>query len=256
MAPLIDVLPRNDRGASTSRSPKLRALPLSPITVQSTTMFCMPTVAHSRKHTAMRRCGPEVMAFTTSGWVMAAAAPSRCSLNLGSVTLRETSAASTSSMSTGSAARTVGASIASARPSSVISFLILHLNIACLSPYLEHQLALEVARRTDAERPPGLRQLEQRDLGRADGADATELGDPLEVWPVARHRRPQRSDIAAIRLGRLRAGGDEGRASAPLQHGEGACRDVAAHGLEHRVAVLRDLGEIRSEERRVGKEGR
>mgnify|MGYP003694560609 CR=1 FL=1 len=77
MALLIEVLPTNDRGASTSLSPKPRAESPSPINVQSTTTFCMPTVAHSTKQTAMRRFGPEVMAFSTSGSEMAAAAPSR-----------------------------------------------------------------------------------------------------------------------------------------------------------------------------------
>ena len=128
MALLIEVLPENDRGSSTSLPPKLRAESLSPITIQSMTTACWPAVAHSRKHMAMRRFGPEVMAFTTSGWVMAAAAPSRCSLNLGSVTLRETSAASTSSRSTGSAARTAGGESISARLSSAATTL-----IACLT---------------------------------------------------------------------------------------------------------------------------
>ena len=55
MAALIEVLPANDRGASTSRSPKLRAAAALPIAVQSTTTLCWPAVAHSTKHTAMRR---------------------------------------------------------------------------------------------------------------------------------------------------------------------------------------------------------
>ena len=124
MAPLSEVLPANDRGVSISRSPKPRAEPSSRITVQSTTTTCMPVVAHSTKHTAMRRFAPEVMAFSTSGCVMAAAAPSRCSLNLPSVTLRETSAASTSSRSTGSAARAAGAASDNARLSNAIMILI------------------------------------------------------------------------------------------------------------------------------------
>jgi hypothetical protein len=77
MALLIEVLPANDRGISTSLSPKLCAEASSSINVQSTTTFCMPVVAHSRKHTAMRRFGPDVMARSTSGSEMAAAAPSR-----------------------------------------------------------------------------------------------------------------------------------------------------------------------------------
>ena len=77
MALEIDVLPANDRGASISLSPKPRADWPSPIIVQSTTTLCRPVVAHSTKHTAMRRFGPEVMALTTSGSEMAAAAPSR-----------------------------------------------------------------------------------------------------------------------------------------------------------------------------------
>ena len=77
MALEIEVLPTNDRGASTSLSPKPRAASPSPIIVQSTTTLCWPVVAHSTKHTAMRRFGPEVMAFTTSGSEMAAEAPSR-----------------------------------------------------------------------------------------------------------------------------------------------------------------------------------
>src|SRR5688572_25281432 len=124
MAWLIAVLPENDRGSSTSLPPKLRADSASAITVQSTTTFCWPAVAHSRKQTAMRRLGPDAMARTTSGWVMAAAAPSRCSLNLGSVTLRETSAASTSSRSTGSAARAAGGQSVDTRLSSATTILI------------------------------------------------------------------------------------------------------------------------------------
>ena len=42
MAPLIEVLPANDRGTSTSLSPKLRAASPSAINVQSTTTVCMP----------------------------------------------------------------------------------------------------------------------------------------------------------------------------------------------------------------------
>ena len=77
MALLIDVLPMDDRGVSINLSPKRRAEASPSITVQSTTTFCTPTVAHSMKHTAMRRCEPEVMARTTSGFASAAAAPSR-----------------------------------------------------------------------------------------------------------------------------------------------------------------------------------
>ena len=58
MAWLIAVLPANDRGSSTSLPPKLRAASPSAITVQSTTTFCWPAVAHSRKQTAMRRLRP------------------------------------------------------------------------------------------------------------------------------------------------------------------------------------------------------
>ena len=67
MAWLIEVLPENERGSSTSLPPKLRAESLSAITVQSITTFCWPAVAHSTKQMAMRRFGPEVMARTTSG---------------------------------------------------------------------------------------------------------------------------------------------------------------------------------------------
>ena len=77
MAALIDVLPANDRGLSISLSPKLRAEAPSSITIQSMTTFCMLADAHSTKQMAMRRLGPDVMARTTSGCVMAAAAPSR-----------------------------------------------------------------------------------------------------------------------------------------------------------------------------------
>ena len=51
-------------------------------------------------------------------------------------------------------------------------------------------------------------------------------------------------DVAAVRLWRLRARGDEGRAAARLQHGKRALRDVAADGVEHRIAAAHDLGEI------------
>ena len=74
---LIEVLPAKDLGVSINLSPKLRAWAALPMIVQSMTTLCWPAVAHSRKHTAMRRFGPDVIALTTSGCVMAAAAPSR-----------------------------------------------------------------------------------------------------------------------------------------------------------------------------------
>ena len=51
---------------------------------------------------------------------------------------------------------------------------------------------------------------------------AMQRDDALEVRPVAGHVRPQGLHVAARRLGRLCARGDEGCASAGLQHGERA----------------------------------
>ncbi len=48
----------------------------------------------------------------------------------------------------------------------------------------------------------------------------------------------------AVRLRRLRPGGDERGAAARLQHGERSLRDVAADRVEDRIAILDDLGEV------------
>ena len=95
--------------------------------------------------------------------------------------------------------------------------------------------------------PNGLRgvgQAEERDRGRADGACAMELDNALEMRPVAADGRPQGRHVAAIGLRRLRAGRDEGRPSARLEHREGLRRDIAADGVEHRVAIAHDLSEV------------
>ena len=123
MALLIEVLPANERGTSTSLSPKPRAKSPSAINVQSTTTVCMPVVAHSTKHTecaGSAGCdGPDHVGIRKGG-----SDHLRWRLNLSSVTLRETSAASTSSKSTGSAARATGGESVNARLSSAITILI------------------------------------------------------------------------------------------------------------------------------------
>src|SRR5918993_1634021 len=108
----------------------------------------------------------------------------------------------------------------------------------------EDELALEMTRRAHAERFSRLGELEQRDVLRPDNALAVEFGDALHVLAFARHGGPERCDIAAVGLGRRRAGGDEGGAAARLENGEGTGRHVATYGLEHRVAILDDLGEV------------
>ena len=57
-------------------------------------------------------------------------------------------------------------------------------------------------------------------------------------------RRPERGDIVARGLRRLCPRGDEGRASARLEHRERALRHVAADGVEDGVAIARGLREI------------
>ena len=62
--------------------------------------------------------------------------------------------------------------------------------------------------------------------------------------PVAADGRPQSRHVAAVGRRRLRPGRNEGGASARLENREGPRRHVAAHGIEHRIAVAHDLGEV------------
>src|SRR5215470_15393802 len=82
------------------------------------------------------------------------------------------------------------------------------------------------------------------DLGRAYSAGLIELHNPLERPATASDRRPQRGDIGALRLWRLCARSDEGRAAARLQHREGPLRHVAADRVKHGVAIGNRLREI------------
>src|SRR5450756_2921706 len=55
---------------------------------------------------------------------------------------------------------------------------------------------------------------------------------------------PERRHIIAIGLWRLRAGSNEGGATARLEHREGFLRHVAADSIEDGVATGHDLSEI------------
>ena len=73
MAPLIEVRSAKERGISASWAENLLALSRLRTMVQSITSFCAPAPDHSTKHTAMRPCGPEPIASSTRGLVIAAA---------------------------------------------------------------------------------------------------------------------------------------------------------------------------------------
>ena len=73
MAALIEVRPMKARGASRMRSATPCASPCAADGVQSTTIVCSLSEAHSMKHRAMRPMAPAVMARTTRGSAMAAA---------------------------------------------------------------------------------------------------------------------------------------------------------------------------------------
>src|SRR5215472_15689741 len=91
---------------------------------------------------------------------------------------------------------------------------------ATISTHLEHELAPEMARLAQAMGVGGFGQPIELDFGRADGAGRIELGDALDMAAGASDRGPQRRDVVAVGLVRLRARRDEGRAAARLEHRE------------------------------------
>ena len=72
---------------------------------------------------------------------------------------------------------------------------------------------------------------------RTNGAKCRQPHDTLEMRPVASDAGSKGNDIAALRLRRLWARRNKGRASARFQHGERALRDVATDRIEHGVAA-------------------
>src|SRR5215510_9430910 len=110
---------------------------------------------------------------------------------------------------------------------------------ATISPHLEDQLAPEMARLAHAMGVGGFGQPIELDVGRADGAGRNEFGDALDMPAGTSHGGPERRDVVAVGLWRLRARRDEGRAATRLEHREGLLRYVPADGVEHGVAILR-----------------
>src|SRR5262252_7920143 len=108
-------------------------------------------------------------------------------------------------------------------------------NAAGASTHLEHELAAEVARLAQPVRVGGLGQAIKLDLRHAYGARLEQFQDALERPARALHRRPERGDIIARGLRRLRPGRDEGGAAARLEHGEGALRHLAADSVKDGV---------------------
>src|SRR5690242_9445912 len=86
-----------------------------------------------------------------------------------------------------------------------------------ISTHLEDELAPEVARLAQPMGVGGFGQAIELDLGRADGAGRKELGDAFEMPAGASNRRPQRRDVVAVGLWRLRARRDEGGTAARLE---------------------------------------
>src|SRR5262249_49722202 len=115
---------------------------------------------------------------------------------------------------------------------------------ATISADLEDELAPEMARLAQPMGVGGFGQPIELDLGRADGAGLKQLGDALDMAAGASDRGPQRRDVVAVRLGRLRARRDEGRAAARLQHRERFLSHIPADGVEHGVAIFRNFREI------------
>ena len=82
------------------------------------------------------------------------------------------------------------------------------------------------------------------DLGWPHGSLQDELCDPFEKTSGAPDRWPQRYDVAACGLRRLCTRGNEGGATAWLEHGERPLRDIATDRIEDRIAVGHHLCEI------------
>src|SRR5262249_36975364 len=87
---------------------------------------------------------------------------------------------------------------------------------ATISTHLEDELAPKMARLAQAMGVGGFGQPIELDLGRADGAGRKQLGDALDMPAGASHGGPERRDVVAVGLGRLRARRDEGPAAARL----------------------------------------
>src|SRR5262249_3626158 len=84
----------------------------------------------------------------------------------------------------------------------------------------EHQLAAEMAGLAYFVRGHSFAELKARHFRRADRPDRYQLRDAFEMRPITPDMGTQGHDIAAIRLGRLWARGNERRPAARLQHGE------------------------------------
>src|SRR6185437_8343651 len=86
-----------------------------------------------------------------------------------------------------------------------------------LSTHHKNQLAAKVAGLADLVRGGGFAELVARHFRRTDGACRDQRHDALEMRPIASDAWPQGDNIGAVRLGRLCAGGNEGRATARFQ---------------------------------------
>jgi hypothetical protein len=84
------------------------------------------------------------------------------------------------------------------------------------------------------------------DLGWPHSPLQEELRDPFERRSRPPDGWPQRCNVAACGLRRLRARGNEGGAAAWLEHDETPLRDFAADRIENRIAVGHHLCEIGS----------
>src|SRR5437763_6461658 len=100
-----------------------------------------------------------------------------------------------------------------------------------MSAHLEDELAAEVASLAHLVGGGRLRERETGDLGDAYGPLADQLDDAVEMRAIPADLRPQRLHLAPGRLRRLRAGGDECRASSGLQDGKRTLGHVAADGI-------------------------
>jgi hypothetical protein len=101
-----------------------------------------------------------------------------------------------------------------------------------ISAHLEDELAPEMARLAQSMGVGCLRQAIELDLRRAYGPRLKQLDDALEMPAGASNRRPQRRYIVAAGFWRLRAGSDERRPTARLEHREGPLCHIAADTAE------------------------
>src|SRR5262249_15671693 len=115
---------------------------------------------------------------------------------------------------------------------------------ATISPHLEDQLAPEMARLAHAMGVGGFGQPIELDVWPADGAGGNQSGDARDMAGGTSHGGPERRDVVAVGLWRLRARRDEGRAAARLEHRERPLRHVPTDGVEDGVAIFRNASEI------------